>query len=64
MKKSYDSDNNKGISFNETKSFFAFLKHINDVDVAFDFYHIVGTDIDKDTLKQVCATAVSLSSFN
>lgn len=57
VKKAYrDEEEAKGISFEETKAFFHFLKSINDVDMAFDFYHVVGADIDKQTMKQVSAT--------
>nr|CAB3263834.1 calcium uptake protein 1, mitochondrial [Phallusia mammillata] len=59
VKQTYNTEEGesvKGISFEETKAFFHFLKHINDVDVAFDFYHVVGADIDKHTMKQVART--------
>ncbi|XP_076800995.1 calcium uptake protein 1, mitochondrial-like [Clavelina lepadiformis] len=52
----YSDEDCKGITFEETKAFFLFLKHINDIDIAFDFYHVVGTDIDKATMKQVAKT--------
>ena len=42
-----------GLTFDECRSFFEFLKHINDIDLAFDFYNYAGTDIDKETMKQV-----------
>ena len=44
-----------GVSFEETKAFFVFIKQINDVDLAFDFYRVVGADIDKETMKRVSA---------
>ena len=53
MRNCYSDEDCKGITFEETKAFFLFLKHINDIDIAFDFYHVVGTDIDKATMKQV-----------
>jgi len=48
-----------GITFEECRSFFEFLKHINDIDLAFDFYNYAGSDIDKETLKQVAKTVAS-----
>jgi len=48
-----------GLTFEECRSFFEFLKHINDIDLAFDFYNYAGTDIDKETLKQVAKTVAS-----
>nr|XP_002128176.1 calcium uptake protein 1, mitochondrial [Ciona intestinalis] len=56
IRKEYSGEKSRGISFQETKAFFLFLKHINDVDVAFDFYHVVGADVDKATMKQVART--------
>ncbi|XP_039257817.2 calcium uptake protein 1, mitochondrial-like isoform X1 [Styela clava] len=43
----------EGISFKDMQSFFLFLKHIQDIDIAFDYYHAVGADIDKATMKQI-----------
>lgn len=50
------SEDTEGISFKDMHSFFLFLKHIHDIDIAFDFYHAVGADIDKETMKQVART--------
>lgn len=62
VRKEYTGDSD-GISFEETNSFFHFLKHIHDIDVAFDFYHAVGADIDKNTMKQV-STQLNFLSFS
>lgn len=54
VRKEYEDG--EGISFKDMQSFFLFLKHIQDIDIAFDFYHAVGADIDKDSMKQVART--------
>lgn len=54
MRKEFEDG--EGISFKDMQSFFLFLKHIHDIDIAFDFYHAVGADIDKDSMKQVWCT--------
>ena len=54
MRKQFSDESKVGISFEETKSFFLFIKQIHDVDLAFDFYRVVGAEIDMETMKRVC----------
>ncbi|KJH51034.1 EF hand [Dictyocaulus viviparus] len=53
----------KGITFEETKAFFQFLYHIEDVDMALHFHRMAGLAIDANLLKRVArkVTNVDLS---
>jgi len=53
VRKQFSDESKVGISFEETKSFFLFIKQIHDVDLAFDFYRVVGAEIDMETMKRV-----------
>ncbi|CAD6192737.1 unnamed protein product [Caenorhabditis auriculariae] len=57
------TDQAPGISFEETKAFFDFLYHIDDVDVALHFHKMAGIPVDANLLKRVALkiTGVSLS---
>ncbi|CAB3409980.1 unnamed protein product [Caenorhabditis bovis] len=52
-----------GVDFEETKSFFEFLYHIDDVDIALHFHKMAGMSIDGKLLKRVATkvTGVPLS---
>jgi len=56
IKKSYpigDKNKSKGISFEDYRSFYNFLRNIHDIDVALTFYHIAGSSIDKQIFRHV-----------
>lgn len=59
VRKEFSDEKCKGVTFEETKAFFVFIKQINDVDLAFDFYRVVGADIDKETMKRVAKTVAA-----
>uniref|UniRef100_A0A8K9XIE0 Calcium uptake protein 1, mitochondrial n=1 Tax=Oncorhynchus mykiss TaxID=8022 RepID=A0A8K9XIE0_ONCMY len=50
----------QGITFEEVKNFFTFLKNVNDVDTALSFHHMAGASIDKATMKQVARTVAKV----
>ncbi|EPB75807.1 EF hand [Ancylostoma ceylanicum] len=56
-------ENARGISFEETRAFFQFLYHIEDVDMALHFHRMAGLSIDAELLKRVArkVTDVELS---
>merc|ERR1712183_984339 len=53
VRKQFGNESKVGISFEESRSFFLFIKQIHDVDLAFDFYRVVGAEIDMETMKRV-----------
>ncbi|CAJ0604109.1 unnamed protein product [Cylicocyclus nassatus] len=56
-------DHQQGITFDETRAFFQFLYHIEDVDMALHFHRMAGLSIDAELLKRVARkiTGVELS---
>uniref|UniRef100_A0A1I7TE60 Calcium uptake protein 1 homolog, mitochondrial n=1 Tax=Caenorhabditis tropicalis TaxID=1561998 RepID=A0A1I7TE60_9PELO len=63
VKRRFKGDNSKGINFEETKAFFEFLYHIDDVDIALHFHKMAGMSIDAKLLKRVAVkvTGIPLS---
>ncbi|CAF1447071.1 unnamed protein product [Adineta steineri] len=56
IKKAYPVEKSVGISFNDYKNFYSFLRNIHDIDVALTFYHIAGGAIDKQIFRHVAKT--------
>ncbi|CCF23405.1 Calcium uptake protein 1 homolog, mitochondrial [Caenorhabditis elegans] len=63
VKRRFKGENLKGISFGETKAFFEFLYHIDDVDIALHFHKMAGMSIDAKLLQRVAVkvTGIPLS---
>ncbi|CAI5447112.1 unnamed protein product [Caenorhabditis angaria] len=63
VKRKFKGDNAKGITFAETRAFFEFLYHIDDIDIALHFHKMAGMAIDAKLLKRVAlkVTGVPLS---
>ncbi|CAL2040863.1 unnamed protein product [Caenorhabditis brenneri] len=63
VKRRFKGDHSKGVSFEETKAFFEFLYHIDDVDIALHFHKMAGMSIDGKLLKRVAVkvTGIPLS---
>lgn len=63
VKRRFKGDQSKGVSFEETKAFFEFLYHIDDVDIALHFHKMAGMSIDAKLLKRVAVkvTGIPLS---
>ncbi|KAL6740129.1 hypothetical protein Aduo_013515 [Ancylostoma duodenale] len=59
IKKKFKEKDSRGISFEETKAFFQFLYHIEDVDMALHFHRMAGLSIDAEVARKV--TDVELS---
>ncbi|CAK5081777.1 unnamed protein product [Meloidogyne enterolobii] len=55
--------NKKGVSFEEVDNFFAFIYHIDKVDLALHFYKLAGKPLSKELIKRVASkiTNVELS---
>ncbi|KAF1758069.1 hypothetical protein GCK72_014527 [Caenorhabditis remanei] len=63
VKRRFKGEESKGVSFEETKAFFEFLYHIDDVDIALHFHKMAGMSIDAKLLKRVAVkvTGIPLS---
>ncbi|CAI2351448.1 unnamed protein product [Caenorhabditis sp. 36 PRJEB53466] len=63
VKRKFKGENAKGVNFEETKAFFEFLYHIDDVDIALHFHKMAGMSIDGKLLKRVAVkvTGIPLS---
>uniref|UniRef100_A0A915EAL3 EF-hand domain-containing protein n=1 Tax=Ditylenchus dipsaci TaxID=166011 RepID=A0A915EAL3_9BILA len=59
-----EEDDEEGISFHETNDFFAFLYHIDKVDMALHFYKLAGKPLTEDMIKKLARkiTGVQLSN--
>ncbi|KAL7076102.1 hypothetical protein ACQ4LE_004776 [Meloidogyne hapla] len=65
VKRKYNKEmiNKKGVSFEEVNNFFAFIYHIDNVDLALHFYKLAGKPLSKELIKRVARkiTNVELS---